>query len=417
MNNRPGPRSTPVIRPFTPAEWPAWVELDQEAFVEDTWTERTDRFEALMEFDRTLGAFDGDRMIGSAAGYSLSMTVPGGPRPVCGVTAVSVAPDHRRRGILTALMRRQLDDLREGGEAVAVLYAAEAGIYRRFGYGRAADAVTFDIPKRGAALLPNAPADPSLRLHVVRPAAVRDELVKLFDAVRPGRPGLYARTPARWDHVLADEEPRRQGYTTLRCVLAEDDAGVRGYALFRFRPGVTAHDLPDGELSLRELFAMDPAAYALLWRHLLERDLCAVVRASSRPVDDPIIHLLADPRLLTPGLMDELWVRLVDVGRALPDRAYSAPVDVVIEVTDPFCPWNEGRWRLSADGSGAVCARTGDPADLRLPVDALGAAYLGGRSLGEYQTAGLLEESRPGAVRALSAALSWPVRPWGGLVF
>ncbi len=407
-----------VIRPIKEAEWPEWLNVDEEAFSEDNSPARAEHFRALVEFDRSLGAFDGDRLVGCAGGLTFTMTVPGGPRPVCGVTAVSVLPSHRRKGILSSLMRRQLADLHESGEAVAALYAAEAAIYGRFGYGRAVDNLFFRIPKQGSQFVPHAPADPSLRLRLVRPAAAaRGELEKVFEAVMPTRPGLYARNSVKWDVLLVDDPDYRRGASALRCVIAEDDSGPRGYALFRIKSGTTDHDLPDGEVRLIDLFGLDPAAYALLWRHVLDRDLCSHVRAANRPADDPIMHLLANPRLLHAGWLDELWVRVVDVDRALPDRAYSAPVDVVLDVQDTVCPWNAGRWRLSADATGAVCARTSDPADLELPVSVLGAAYLGGRTLGSYLAAGVVREARPGAVRALSAAMSWDTAPWGGLVF
>ncbi|GAA2914423.1 GNAT family N-acetyltransferase [Streptosporangium fragile] len=348
---------------------------------------------------------------------SFTMTVPGGPLPVAGVTAVAVLPSHRRRGILSSLMARQLSDLHERGEAVAALYASEAAIYGRFGYGRAADALTFRIPTASAAFAPHAPADPGLRLRVVKPAETRPLFEKIFESVLGSRPGLYARTPARWDTVLTDHEADQDGAGPLRGVVAEDDDGPRGYALFRIRRSFTDHDVPDGELRLRELFALDPAGYALLWRHVLDRDLVSHVTAADRPSDDPVIHLLAEPRRLNALWRDDLWVRVVDVERALPARRYAAPVDVVIEVEDARCPWNARRWRLTADPSGARCAPTGDPADLTLPVSALGAAYLGGRRLTPLSAAGVVRESREGAVRELSTAMSWEPAPWGSRIF
>ncbi|MFC4590959.1 GNAT family N-acetyltransferase [Sphaerisporangium corydalis] len=417
MNTEPSPQPDRTIRPIKESEYDKWLEIDQEAFAEDTVGPRAERFKALLEFDRSLGLFEGDRLIGSTMGLSFTMTVPGGPRRVCGVTAVAVLPSRRRQGVLSTLMRRQLADLHESGEPTAVLYASEAAIYRRYGFGRAADSLFFRIPKRGSEFVRDAPSDPSLRLRVVRPAAARAEIEKVFDTVLTTRPGLYARTPAKWNALLADDEDARRGATTLRCVIAEDDAGVRGYALFRLKAHYTDHDVADGEVRLIELFGLDPAAYALVWRHVLDRDLCSRVYAWNRPADDPIMHLLAEPRLLNAGWLDELWMRVVDVGRAMPERAYAAPVDVVIDVEDEVCPWNAGRWRLSADASGATCERTDAPADLRLPVHVLGAAYLGGRTLGTYEGAGIVREARPGALRALSTAMAWDVQPWGGLVF
>lgn len=405
------------LRPMTENEWSDWMALDEEAFGNAVPPHRAELYRGTTEFDRSLGAFEDDLLVGVTAVCSFTMTVPGGPIPVGGVTAVGVLPSHRRRGILSALMTRQLNDLHERGEAVAALYASEAAIYGRFGYGRAADNLFFDIPTRGATFAGHAPTDPALRLRVVRPAETRAVFEKVFEAALDSRPGLYARTPGRWDVVLSDHEADHRGAGPLRAVVVEDHGGPRGYALFRIKAGVTEHDMPDGELRLRELFGLDQAAYALLWRHLLDRDLVVRVRAAQRPVDDPLIHLLAEPRRLNAGWLDDLWVRVVDVERALPARRYSAPVDVVIEVEDALCPWNARRWRLSADTSGARCVPTEEPADLTLPVTALGAAYLGGRPLTPLLAAGAVREARAGAVRELSVAMSWEPAPWAGLVF
>nr|BFE82208.1 hypothetical protein GCM10020093_048090 [Planobispora longispora] len=223
--------------------------------------------------------------------------------------------------------------------------------------------------------------------------------------------------------MLTDTEADQGGAGPLRAVVVEDDGGPRGYALFRIKPSWNDAGVPDGEVRLKELFGLDPAACALLWRHVLDRDLVSRVTTGNRPVDDPLTYLLADVRQLHARWMDELWIRLVDVGRALAARRYSAPVDVVFEVEDAVCPWNARRWRLTADSSAARCVpveeseEPGRAADLTLPVGALGAAYLGGQRLTSLQEAGLVREARAGAVRELSTAMSWEPAPWAGLIF
>lgn len=404
------------IRPIDEAEWPAFSAVLGEGFGWTPHPQQNERFKAGTEFDRTLAAFDGDVMAGVTGIHSFTMTVPGAALPTAGVTAVSVLPSHRRRGVLSALMRRQLSDIRERGEAVAALYASESAIYGRFGYGRAASSLTVRIHKSGSAFVGNVPQDPTLRLRVAKPADVRDELERVFAAVMPDRPGRYSRNGSFWDGVLADEEFDQQGRGALRSILAEDAGGVRGYALFRIKSSWDDEGIPNGELSLLELEATDRAANALLWRSVLDRDLVSKFTAT-RPVDDPIIALLADSRQLRAGWTDDLWIRLVDVASALGARAYSAAVDVVIEVEDDVCPWNARRWRLSADASGAECKPTEEEPDVTLPVTALGSAYLGDGHLTSMLDAGLLREHRAGTVRTLATAMSWSPKPWAGLVF
>jgi predicted acetyltransferase len=404
------------IRPIGESEWPAWLTVTSEAFGGTPPPPLAEIYKSRTEFDRTLAAFDGDLIVGTTGIDSFTMTVPGAAIPVAGVTAVTVLPSHRRRGILTSLMRRQLAAIRERGEAVAALYASESAIYGRYGYGRAASEMSVTINRPGSAFVPGAPVDPGLRLRVTIPADARADLARVFAEVAARRPGRYARNETLWDSLLVDEEFAQQGKGPLRCVVAEDGDGVRGYATFRIRVRWDDDGIAANELHVNEVEALDPAAYALLWRSMLDRDLVAKVHAG-RPVDDPLVALLADARQLRASISDDLWVRLVDVQKALELRSYAAPVDVVVEVLDEYCPWNAGRWRLSGDTSGATCKPSEDEPDVRLPVAALGAAYLGDGQLATMLAAGLLTEHRAGAVRELATALVWSPKPWAGLVF
>jgi len=409
------------IRPITVDEFDAFHHVTEQAFHEGPPSERA-RTGMLRrsELDRTLAAFDGSTPVSNAAIYSFQMCVPGALAAVGGVTFIAVHPAYRRRGILTGMMRRQFADMHDRGEPLAALWASEAGIYGRFGYGRASRQAKFTIRRGEGALIRDAPADPRLRLRIAEPDAVLAELTKVFDTLLPARPGLFARNDAWWRRVLADPEDERHGASPLRCLLAEDEAGPRGYALYN---GTGRWDdesfLSDSRLDIRELAATDPAANAALWADLLSRDLITEVAARLRPEDDPLLHLLADPRRARPAISDGLWFRVVDVPGALSLRRYPCPVDVVIEVIDDWCPWNQGRWRLTAASPGgtASCERTTDPADVILPVTALGAAYLGSTKLGSLAAAGLVTEQRASTLNALSAAMTWDPAPWCPVIF
>jgi predicted acetyltransferase len=352
------------------------------------------------------------------------MAVPGAVLPVAGVSYVSVLPTHRRRGILRSMMRRQLTDIAaRGEEPVAALWASEAPLYGRYGYGRASTDAVFRF-KRGEGAIPGE-ADPALTLRLVHPADALPELTQVHDTVLVTQPGFFERSDAWWARTLWDPEGSRGGTGPLRCLIASDEAGPRGYALYsalqRWDHG---EYLPDGLVTIRELIAADPAASAALWRDLLSRDLAAEFIAAHRPPDDPLLYQLADPRRARPMVSDGLWVRIVDLPRALASRAYACPVDVVLEVTDSLLPSNAGRWRLRADAPGAPgpaggvrCERTSEAASVALDVRELGAAYLGGTRLGALAGAGLVTEIRPGALGPLSAAMTWDPAPWCPVIF
>ncbi|HUK69354.1 MAG TPA: GNAT family N-acetyltransferase [Streptosporangiaceae bacterium] len=410
------------VRPITEDEFAGMYAIDEHAF-HTPWPAEPEiqHFSERFEFDRSLAAFDGAVIAGSACVFSIRLGVPGAVLPAAGVSGVSVLPPHRRRGILRSLMTRQLADIHDRDEPIAALWASEAGIYGRFGYGMASTHASFNIRRGDGRLTPDAPSDPGLLLRIAEPRRARQELAKVYDALLPYRPGSFIRDDRWWDAVLYDPGYRRDGSTPLRCLLAEDASGPRGYALYAASPHWDDDGIPGGTIRIRELMADGPAAAAALWRDLLSRDLTGSVVARNRPIDDPLLHLLADPRRARARFRDGLWIRLVDLPAALTQRRYAAAADVVIEVADEACPWNTGRWRLRAQGpTGAAvaeCGPTGDPADLRMPVAALGAAYLGGTGLGALAGAGVIKELRPGAVAAASAALSWDPAPWCPMVF
>jgi predicted acetyltransferase len=337
------------------------------------------------------------------------------------VTFVAVMPTYRRRGVLSSLMRRQLADVRDRGEPLAILWASEAVIYGRYGYGRASWHLDFTL-RRGEGGLAGAPAGDGLRLRIAEPEAALPELAKVYDVVLATRPGMFGRNDAWWRSAIFDPAEQRHGASPLRCLLAEDASGPRGYVLYAAVDTWTGF-LPENVLTVRELMAADPAASAALCTDLLSRDLTTEFRLPHRPVDDPLLYQLADPRRTRPKLNDNLWVRIVDLPRALAGRRYSCPVDVVLEVRDEILPANAGRWRLStttaAPGGGlaASCVPASSPADLALDVTELGAAYLGGTRLGALTGSGLVTELRPGATRQLSAALTWDPAPWCPMVF
>ncbi|MFE5889405.1 GNAT family N-acetyltransferase [Streptomyces sp. NPDC056468] len=410
-SGRPDPTG-PELRVLQKHEWGIWYDTLIRAFsgVPESAEER-ELWDALTELDRSLGVWDGDVCVGTAGAFSFRLTVPGGAAvPAAGVTMVSVAATHRRRGVLTSMMRRQLDDVREWGWPVAVLTASEPEIYGRFGYGIGTYQVSAEIDTARVRLsVP--PGTDDVRLRYAVPADVLDACEAVYARKVSGRPGMLARLPG-WERLgLLDPESDREGASPLQCVLAEQDGEVVGYARFRVKPEWDGNG-PCGDVQLRDVQALTPAAEAALWRFLFGIDLTSKLTVRSRPMDEAWQHQVSDLRRCVVRVKDALHVRLVDVGAALAARTYQAPVDVVFEVEDAFCPWNAGRWRLVGDAKGASCERTTDAVDLSLSVRELGAAYLGGVSLGALGAAGRVREVRQGALAEASVGFASTVAPW-----
>ncbi|MGP4049647.1 GNAT family N-acetyltransferase [Streptomyces sp. 2A115] len=405
---------TTDLRVLRPDDWDEWYGKLERAFggAAESPEERA-LWSDLTEHDRFIGAWDGEECVGTAGAFSFRVTVPGGASVKAGgVTMVSVASTHRRRGVLTSMMRRQLDDVRSWGEPLAVLTASEPVIYGRFGYGVATQQLRAEIDTSRVRLtVPEGTDDVRLRLVEPGADAVRDACEAVYARRVATRPGMLARLPG-WERLpVLDPESDRKGSSPLQCLVAERDGEVVGYARYFNKQDWDAAG-PKGTIELRDLEALDPAAYAALWRLLFDIDLTSTITTYNRPVDDAFQHLVTDVRRCRIGVRDSLHLRLVDVGAALETRTYQTPVDVVFEVEDAFCPWNEGRWRLTGDAKGASCERTADAADLALSVRELGAAYLGGVSLTSLGAAGRVRELRQGALAEASIAFSSDVAPW-----
>ncbi|MFI0511727.1 GNAT family N-acetyltransferase [Streptomyces sp. WSLK1-5] len=400
------------LRVLRQDDWDEWYESLIRAFggVPESAEER-ELWRALTEHDRSIGVWDDGRCVGTAGAFGFRVTVPGGASvPAAGVTMVGVAGTHRRRGVLTSMMRRQLDDVRSWGEPLAVLTASEPVIYGRFGYGVGTYHLNADIDTSRVRLsLP--PGTDDVRLRYAAPADVLEACEAVYAALVQRRPGMVARIPG-WERLgVLDPEGDRGGASPLQCVVAERDGEVVGFVRYRVKADWEPAG-PKGTVVLSDLEALDPAAHAALWRFLFDLDLTSRIDARRRPVDEAWQYLVSDVRRCSLLVRDSLHVRLVDVGAALEARTYQTPVDVVLEVEDAFCPWNSGRWRLSGDTKGASCDRTTESADLALSVRELGAAYLGGVSLASLAGAGLVRELRQGALAEAAVGFGSPVAPW-----
>lgn len=396
-----------VIRIIEPAEAEACARANSLAFSQPFDRERFEAGLDTLEPERTLAAWEGDSVVATAKASTFRLSVPGGHLGAAGVRDVGVVPTHRRRGLLTELMRRQLDDVRSRREPVACLWASEGRIYRRFGYGLAVLGLSWDVARSATGFVPGTRADLPVRL--VETDEIRPAMASVHERLWRTRPGMVDRSPAWIDYRL-----HRRG--DLRHALVEGPSGIEAYGSYRVTPDWTIGG-PAHELVAAEVLAVTPEAEGTLWRFLLDTDLVRTVKAGHRPADDPLLWMLADTQALQRRVYDTLWVRLVDLEAALSGRRYAADVRLVLEVSDAFCPWNEGRWLLEGGPDGARCTRTSAQPDLSLDTADLAATFLGGVGLGPLVRAGRVAERVAGAAARAHAALAWDPQPWAVTFF
>ncbi len=317
--------------------------------------------------------------------------MPGGELGAGGVTWVGVLPSHRRRGILTQMMKLQLEDLHERGEPLAILWASEAAIYGRFGYGIAAPTVQLDADRSRFALRDDPGPRGAVRL------IDRDEAGKvlppIYDAVRRQVPGFTSRSALLWDlYRLADPEHWRRGGGPKFYAVLEFDGEAVGYTLYRIKLE-WEEGFAKSQVRVLETCATSAAAERELWRFLFGIDLVARIQGRHDP-GSPLFLMVADPRSLMLRVTEGLWLRIVDLDAALTGRTYAADHTVVVEVRDELCPWNAGRWRMGSD-----VGRTEDDAELELDIADLASAYLGAFDFERLAAAQRVHELKPGALR------------------
>ncbi|MFF7448201.1 MULTISPECIES: GNAT family N-acetyltransferase [unclassified Streptomyces] len=410
------PRPDIDVRPIGEAEIPEWIRALNTGFLrspgvsEDEVADRS----SYLEPARTLGAFEGGRCVGTFRSFDQRLTVVGGADvPADAVTNVTVTATHRRRGILTRMMAADLGAAKERGDVVATLIAAEYPIYGRYGFGPATTMTewTVDVPRAGLDPRWAGPEDGG-RVDLVDREDVTKLGPELHERLRRRLPGAVSRTERWWQietgAVHLDRAPWVEPfYAVYRSATGE----VEGMAAYRCDE-VWEDKQPAETATVRWLIATTPAAERALWLHLCSIDWVTKVRSGWRGPEDLLPLFLPDPRAARITTQaDWLWVRILDVVRALQARTYDGEGALVLEVTDRAGPAG-GRYLLEAGADGASCTATTRAADLTLDVGDLARLWLGDESAARLIALGRVREERAGAGRMADALLRTPGRPW-----
>jgi predicted acetyltransferase len=346
---------------------------------------------SAIELDRCLLAIaDDGQPVGTAAAHSFELTLPGNVLvPAAGVTAVGVLPTHRRRGVLSAMMRHQLTEVRARGEILAVLLATEAPIYGRFGYGPATYTQRLTVPRHQAAFAvprANGPSDPG-SIELLRRAECGEILEAVYDRYRRAQSGALSR-PRRWWALGAGQPPITPAPRYI-AVHRDADGVPDGYASYSLGES--------GTLTVDETITTDDAVFTALARFLLGHDLVTRIVFKHLPPESPLRWQLADFRAGELGDDgDWLWVRLLDVPRALTTRGWSTDGELVLDVDDPFLG-EHNRYLLTVRDGRGECVPTDREPDLSLDVRDLGSVYLGGTAPSTLVRAGHIQAHHPDA--------------------
>lgn len=364
----------------------------------------------LLEPGRTVGAFVGGQLVGTADAVTSRMTLPGGAMVGhAAVTHIGVLPSFTRRGVATELIRHQLRDIAARGEAVASLRASEATIYGRYGYGVASSSQTVEVHTARAVLRRDVGTGGAVRLIDAEQAW--ELLPRIYAANRPSRPGTIDRPDVWWEGLrLRTESSPGPSYFAVHG----EPGAESGFA--RYRPVDTERWFVSDQraIAVEDFFAPSADAYLGLLRFLLELDLIDRVVFWMLPIDDPLPWLLADRRAArVTAVHDETWLRVIDAARALAARRYAGDGAVTIAVNDALLPNNSARFTVTGSGAEPTERR----AELEVDVEGLAAVLLGGTTWRDLAVAGLVRTDDPSAIAAADRLFAVPRAPHAGFFF
>ena len=394
------------FRPATADEMPALRRLGRYVFAGE---EADDDEPDVLRPEWTLAAFHQGRLVASSGGFPFKVRLNGRGVLADGVTAVGTSPDFRRRGLVRRMIGDLLRRARENGQPVSILWASMGAIYQRFGYGPASTQVEYAFDPRFAALQFGEPAGGHTRMAEGDDAIrVISDLYRRF--IEP-RNLLLHRSKVLWELPFRRKKPQ-----THCAVHYGADGEADGYLLYT----VSSREKPDSDpdldqhLTVSDLVWLNMNGYRGLWEFLRAHDLVGKVTTHFAAEDDPAPSLLLEPRVLQRRTSDGIWLRVVDVARALAARGYDRAGETTVRVAeDAECPWNVGAYRLATDGTQAEArpAGAGAQAEITIAPHGLAALLAGHSSLSHLVRVGRAEVEDEARLPDLDGLFATRFRP------
>jgi predicted acetyltransferase len=402
-------RNVSDVRVIDASEIDSWAKQLSASFHFDVAPGYPEYLLGLIDVNRAIASFDGDRLVGTLRSFTTELTVPGNQVVrSAALTNVSVAPTHRRQGRLTTMIETDLRDSVDREEIVGILIASEYPIYGRFGYGPAIESATYAVRTREATFR----EAPIGTVELCDRSTIFEHGPTMYDRHRREQPGSIERSEDWWDRryrrMDVPGDPPKTGQVAIYRSASGRLEGYVSYVAKLAWDGMRAQ----GVVTLNELVAVSPEAYNALWSYCCGIDLMTTLEAPHRTTDEVLPFLLTDSRAVKlTARNDFVWVRILNVQKALASRTYATPGRVVIDVVDPFGIAG-GRFLLQGGPDGAQCETSGESADITVPIDSLGSVFLGGVSMRTLSLGNRVDENRVGAIDRFDAMFRTSRAPW-----
>jgi predicted acetyltransferase len=359
----------------------------------------------------TLCAFSQGHLATSYAAWPLTMYLEGATVPVAGITMVATLPVYRRRNFLRKVTEAHFRRLHEeGGPSISALFASMAAIYQRYGYAAVSTRNGYSVEPQHLRF--TLPLPESGEFQEAGEADQRT-MLDLYHRFASGKTGYLRRgegmlvAPGHPMSVLHSMPPALPAIKLIYRQAGEP----QGYLIYSQVRDPSIN--PMGQrISVMDLVWLTPSAYQAIWGLLSRMDLVSRIDWLRAPPDDPLPHLLLEPRKLNATSADGLLARIVDVERALPQRRYTGEAELTFSLLDSVCPWNQGPWKLSVSPHGNRIVRTTEEAQLKMPVSTLAMLFFGQITATQAAAMGRLDEGVPGSLAVWDVVMKTASRPF-----
>ncbi|MEU2340152.1 GNAT family N-acetyltransferase [Streptomyces sp. NPDC013172] len=401
-----------TLREVSLSDLPEWSRAHQSAYFRHPTRIDASIHEAWFAPGELIGAYDGERCVGTLRCSPYELSVPGGTTiPAAGITNVAVVHTHRRQGILHTMMKTALQSAAQSGRAIAILIPTEYTLYGRYGFGPSIRSRRIEVDNTGGGTLRDqVESDHKGEIRNITAEETRHIGPQLYDRFRETQVGATQRKSAWWSNLTEEWFLTRRAVQPFYVTFRDSRGDTTGLVVY-------SATLLESERKIRfnlnvvENIFLNQESRDALWRFIFSLDNVSHVAISNIAIDDPITELLREPSLATTQFSHTAWLRILNLPEVLSARTYARDGRLRIKVNDQqgYC---DGSWEISVTDRKALVSPVSGSVDIEIGIDSLASLYMGGGNAMTLCSAALIKEHSPGSTMLLNEMFRTPVAPW-----
>lgn len=334
------------------------------------------RLKMLADPKRALALADNDKIIGTANSFSEYISLPTNKSSkVAAVSYVSVQPTHRRQGILSEMMKLQLNQIySQYKEPLAILWPSETAIYGRFGYAPTREK-HYKISKHNAKFISGL-NDYPLETKILNKKEAINSYLEINNNLMNKRPGVMKLTKKWAERRIEDLSSKYLSTGPSYFVGIYDANKLVGFVTYTIEGSNEYGNMPSS-LNIWDIIYINDKAAINIWNYCLNIDLVDEIYAKGVPEDDVLESLLISPGSLNARVTTGFWIRIVDVIKALETRSYNEKGKLIFNLSDSIINQNNNTFLLDTKNQNPTCKISTESPDIEITINGLSEIYLG----------------------------------------